>query len=731
MDGLISFQTVTRRPGGRRRFPLPLLLLLGWLPWGCQPRDSDWASMARKALQAPPARQFEVLYPRPGTLFPPGTPPPTFRWPTNNAAAFWVVLVATPVPGQWEAWKTATNGWTPTQSEWQRLQTGAATNPVAVVVTAFSAASAPRPDGIGRTHFATSADTLGAPLFFREVNLPFVEAVRDPSKIRWRFGPVTSPQPPPIVLQNLPVCGNCHSFPRDGGLLAMDVDYANSKGSYIITPVAREMRLTTNDLITWDDYQRTNRTETFGLLSQISPDGRHVLSTVKDQSVFLPMPGLEFSQLFFPVKGILACYDRVTRQFQALPGADRPEFVQSNPAWSPDGQWVVFARARAHDLLSGKRPDKVLLNADDCREFAVDGRPFQYDLYRVPFNGGRGGVAEPLPGAATNGFSNFFPKYSPDGRWIVYCRAHSYMLLQPDSELWIIPATGGVARRLAANTARMNSWHTWSPDSRWLVFSSKANSPHTQLWLTHIDERGESTPPVVLEHLTAPGWAANLPEFVNTTPTGIAHIQERFLNDYSFMRAGQEALSGGDITNAIRQYQRVLALNPGNAEAHQCLGLLIFNELKDLAGGMEHSRTALRLNPDLGSAHFDLGMALRYFWNLGATSPPAQIRESLEHLEAAVRLLPQGLEEQYPPAELRRELATGLLLAKRFQEASTMAESARKLAPNDPQTLLVFARTLAATGFVPEALEEAGRALQMAEQQRDQRMAREIRAALP
>ena len=40
-----------------------------------------------------------------------------------------------------------------------------------------------------------------------------------------------------------------------------------------------------------------------------------------------------------------------------------------------------------------------------------------------------------------------FAKFSPDGKWIVFCRARSFMLLQPDSELYIIPAAGGEARR--------------------------------------------------------------------------------------------------------------------------------------------------------------------------------------------------------------------------------------------------------------------------------------------
>ena len=48
----------------------------------------------------------------------------------------------------------------------------------------------------------------------------------------------------------------------------------------------------------------------------MSPDGKYVVSTVKDRSVFVPEPDLAFSQLFFPIKGILAVYDRQTREIR-------------------------------------------------------------------------------------------------------------------------------------------------------------------------------------------------------------------------------------------------------------------------------------------------------------------------------------------------------------------------------------------------------------------------------
>ncbi len=71
----------------------------------------------------------------------------------------------------------------------------------------------------------------------------------------------------------------------------------------------------------------------------------------------------------------------------------------------------------------------------------------------------------------------------------------------------------------------MNSWHSWSPNGRWLVFSSKARSPYTQMYLTHIDENGNSSPAILIDNTTASNRAVNLPEFVNINPDGIEDIQ--------------------------------------------------------------------------------------------------------------------------------------------------------------------------------------------------------------
>ncbi|MBM4027741.1 MAG: tetratricopeptide repeat protein, partial [Planctomycetes bacterium] len=550
----------------------------------------------------------------------------------------------------------------------------------------------------------TSKDEVGAPLFYREVNLPFIDAVTDPSRICWRFGSISSPELPPVVLTNLPVCGNCHSFTHDGRTLAMDVDYANSKGSYVVTAVKPEMTLATSDIITWDDYKREDGEQTFGLLSQMSPDGRYVVSTVKDKSVFVPMPDLAFSQLFFPIKGILCVYDRRTRTFSALPGADDPAYVQSNPSWSPDGKYIVFARAWAYDLQNTKGQGKILLTREECKEFVEDGKPFLFDLYRIPFHEGRGGVAAPIPGASDNGMSNYFGRYSPDGRWIVFCKARSYMLLQRDSELYILPAEGGTARRLRGNAGRMNSWHSWAPNGKWLVFSSKAWSDYTQLCLTHIDENGESTPPVLLAHLTRPDRAANIPEFVNTRPEAIVKIHEQFLNDYSFVRAGNEFYRQGNADGAIHEYYNALKLNPDNVEAHQKLGFLLYNVKGNAQEGLTHLLRTLALDPHNPRAHYDLGLALLH---------QGKIDEAAQHLGLALRGMPNGLDEQYTPIRLHLHLGEALLLAGRSAEARTHLARVIELNPTHAEGHYRLAQALAGLGQMDTALACYAKALKL------------------
>lgn len=553
------------------------------------------------------AGRLEITYPLDETLFPPEIPAPTVVWEDETEGVErWEVLLRLESGAEPLRFAAAEPAWRPSEADWSEIKRRSVARDAELAVVGLDATAAAV--SASRVRIRTSTDPVGDAIFYREVPLPFIDAVQDPSRIRWRFGSIDSPQRPPIVLEDLPVCGNCHSFSGDGSVLGLDVDYGNDKGGYAILPVDREMRLDDEKIITWSDYRRDDGESTFGLLSQVSPDGRYVISTVKDRAVFVATPEIAFSQLFFPIKGILVVYDTKTGTYAPLPGADDPEYVQSNPTWSPDGKSIVFARTKAYQKPSVANATSILLDEKDVPEFVEDGEPFKFDLYRVPFNEGRGGEAEPIEGASHDGMSNFFAEFSPDGKWIVFCKAENYMLLMPDSELYIVPAEGGEPRRLRANTPLMNSWHSFSSNGRWLVFSSKANTPYTQLFLTHIDEEGRSTPPVVLDRFTGSDRAANIPEFVPISADAIARIEERFLDAYSFLRAGLANERTGNYPGAVRIYRRGLEVDPENPELLNSLGFALFQQGKSREA-IAALEKALEFDPKHAKAHNNMALA--------------------------------------------------------------------------------------------------------------------------
>ena len=685
------------------------------------PRARDILAAYDPALAYPTTT---VRYPYQGAVFPPESIPPTFAW-TSPAANVntWLVSVGFAAGEPVQALVASTE-WTPDEATWGQIKARSKNQPAHVTLLGVASAAPRTILAAGKVTLATSTDPVAAPLFYREVQLPFIEAVKDPARIRWRFGAIDSRTRPNVVLENLPVCGNCHSFSTDGRVLGMDVDYANDKGAYALVNTAREMVLSKDKILSWSSFRETrefrralpdgahrgsskepsqgsfskgDKQPTFGLLSQVSPDGRYAVSTVKDRSVFVPKADIYFSQLFFPLKGILAYYDRETGNFRALPGADDPAYVHSNPTWSPDGKFIVFARSKAYELKTIKDTGAALLSQEECREFLSGNRIFRFDLYRIPWNGGKGGKAVPIEGASDNGRSNFFAKYSPDGKWIVYCQANSFMLLQPDSELFIIPAEGGKARRLACNRSRMNSWHSFSPNGRWLVFSSKANTAYTQLFLTHIDGQGQSTPPIVLAQLTAPDRAANIPEFVNLAPDGIAAIREEFVDDVSFMRTALENIKAQDPVSAAVLYRKALAINPDNAEAHAFLGGIL-TDRGELQTAHEHLGRALELDGKNAIAHYNLGNAL---------AKEKRYEEALRSWKKAIEFDPKN-------AKARNNIGAVLLAIGRVAEAAEAIKGAVAADPSDTQLRLDLGDLLSQLGRRSEAVKEWQEAARLA-----------------
>jgi tetratricopeptide (TPR) repeat protein len=600
--------------------------------------------------------------------------------------------------------QAAAHTWKPDGATWAAIREHAVAHAAVIGITGYSQANPKEPLSRGAMQLTVSRDPVGAPIFYRDV--PLMPSATEKGVIKplaqsavplieWRMRNLADSSSH-VVMTDLHSCANCHSFSRDGKTLGLDMDGPqNNKGLYALVPVAQKMTVRTQDMISWAKFTGEMDSQSrLGFMSQVSPDGRYVVTTIKPPGTngwqfyyIANFLDYRFLQVFYPTRGILAWYDRETGKMQPLPGADDPKLVQASAMWSPDGKYLVFARAEAKD--PNPAGGKLATYANDPAEVQI-----QYDLYRIPFNGGRGGKAEPIVGASQNGMSNSFPKISPDGKWMVFVQARNGQLMRPDGKLYIVPATGGKARLMNCNTPLMNSWHSFSPNGHWMVFSSKSRSPYTQMFLTHIDENGNDTPAILIENSTAANRAVNIPEFVDMNPSGIEHIDTPAVDLYKQIDIAADLTGKGQYEAAAEQWKKAMAMEPDDPGAHYGLGQTMF-VMGKVDDGIAQFREALRLDPHSAEAHNGLGSAL---------GQAGKASESIEQFHLA-------LDDRPGYAEAHNNLGSALLAEHRLPEAVLEFKSALEANPDFAEAHNNLGFAYAAQGSIDEAMEEYRKAI--------------------
>lgn len=573
----------------------------------------------------------------------------------------------------------AAHTWIPDWQTWTAIKKHSVERAATVTISGFRAGEPLRVLSTASATIETSSDPVGAPIFYRDVPLMPSETVKGVISplaasavqlIQWRLRSIERAESS-IVLSGMHTCANCHSFSRDGKMMGMDMDGPrNDKGLYAVVPIKPQMTIRAEDMVNWNPTEeRQFAANRVAFMSQVSPDGKYVLSMVtpKDKApennyYVANFKDYRFLQVFYPTRGTLAWYDRATGTPHALRGADDPRYVQTDGVWSPDGKYVVFERAEASDPYPPA--GKMATRPNDPNE-----RQVRYDLYRVPFNDGRGGEVERIEGASVNGMSNSFPKVSPDGRWIVFVECRNGQLMRPDSELYIVPFSGGKARRLNANMTPMNSWHSWSPNGRWLVFSSKGRGPYTRMYLTHIDADGNDSPAIYIDNVAAANRAVNIPEFVNISAGGMMNIATPAVDMYKQFDHAIDLGNEGKDAAAIQEWRALAAAHPEDARVMSNLG----SELAKTGAYEEaatHFRRALELNPQFNAVHGALANALI---KAGHTD------KALRQFETALAIYPSSadlhngygsaLEKNGRPAEATAEFAKAVECNPRLVEA--------------------------------------------------------------
>lgn len=154
------------------------------------------------------------------------------------------------------------------------------------------------------------------------------------------------------------------------------------------------------------------------------------------------------------------------------------------PTFSPDGKYIYYCTAPHVQL-----PQEL--------------HQLQYALVRIPFDEATGTIGTKVDTLFnTKGASVCHPRISPDGKYIVYTVADygTFPIWHQESDLQMMDLqTGRIDAMALVNSPRSDTYHSWSSNSRWLVFASKRDDGlYGKPYFCYIDRSGKPHKPFVL-----------------------------------------------------------------------------------------------------------------------------------------------------------------------------------------------------------------------------------------
>ena len=210
-------------------------------------------------------------------------------------------------------------------------------------------------------------------------------------------------------------------------------------------------------------------------------------------------------------KSDIIIYRPATREILLDSIVATKEHLENYPVFSPDGKWLYFC--------SANRVDSIWKQYQDVK----------YNVCRIGFDpesGKLGSQVDTIINARIMGKSANMPRLSYDGRYLLYTVSDygCFPIWHPEADLWMMNLESGETYPLAeANSADAESFHNWSLNSRWILFTSRRHDGlYTQLYFAHIDENGKASKPFRLPQKNPKEWdvesvnSFNTPDFAKS-----------------------------------------------------------------------------------------------------------------------------------------------------------------------------------------------------------------------